>query len=371
MVTGMSITRLPIGLRPLFVAFTGVSLYALFDFGYTVVSALALPVLRLIAPSATAAAQPSEELHNVDFFPLLNPVNLTELRSVRCFWSKCWHRLFHRAFLVYGVLPFQRLALLIEYAFRWIVARAQGRAAPSTPFADGRPSPARHADPGRVLNRGQGDWGKVVGAFVASGAIHAISERAALGGRLALPPQHATVLLAAGKGGSRGSGIWSVTSFLPPFSGAGEFTFFLLNGLAVVVEAVVGKIVMAQRRKELHKTKGNSVQPSASTTATVSTSTRIDARLRSKHSGPAGSASTTDDEEDAPRKVTNFGPAVLSAPPSSEGDTVPDDKEALRRWYDIYIQLTWTLFVLLTSGELFVEGWLASGLVDELTFRSH
>lgn len=90
------ITRLPIYLRPVFVAATGVSLYALFDFGYTVVSAIAMPVLSslvyLVAGkrSLSSSRLPSAA-HNVDFYPLLNPVGLTAIRSVRSFWSKVSH----------------------------------------------------------------------------------------------------------------------------------------------------------------------------------------------------------------------------------------------------------------------------------------
>lgn len=60
-----SIVDLPVGLRPVLVLATGISLYTLFDAGYTLVSAAAMPIMGTISK----AGEGDVSLHNVDFFP--------------------------------------------------------------------------------------------------------------------------------------------------------------------------------------------------------------------------------------------------------------------------------------------------------------
>ncbi|KAN0063417.1 hypothetical protein ACQY0O_004583 [Thecaphora frezii] len=342
-----------------FVATTGVALYALFDFGYTLASALALPVLADVVhgqalaearkgregrkrrqsgakkrgrvdalrlqsqaglggstgtetetetetddddvPHRAVAPNHSLSLRNVDFFPLLNPAGFTEATTVRRFWSFAWHRLFGRFFGIYGILPFTYVAYLVEDLWEgklWDAERSRARR---------EVWPAYHADPVRSLQRGRADWAKVLGAFTASGVIHAVSERAALGGRVAVPPTnvwvekgrmvgmgHEVRSSAAEQGGVGGVLAWlTPTRLVPPVSGAGEFGFFALNGVAVVVEGAVARYVMRRRRR------------------------------------------------------SNGG----------QGYTM---------WYDLPVAVAWTLTVLLYTGQLFVEGWIRSGISREL-----
>lgn len=403
------ITNLPLVLRPLFVAFTGVSLYALFDFGYTIISAAPLPVLQASA-SVVQTGSPDDpnplvpSAHNVDFFPLLNPLGLTAIHSVRSFWSKvrtlrrlssaifllltapssplqAWHRLFHRAFLIYGIVPFQNMAIRLEYAVQYGHSALTNRPSPSPPFSDfpmGKPSPATYADPGRAMLKGRGDWGKVLGAFVASGIIHAISERAALGGRTALPHMH----LFTAKGwqdtqahlaNTNTTGIWTLARLLPPFSGAGELSFFVLNGVAVIVETAIARVVMAYRRKQIDASPDKAASEkgkdstSSSTTALKPSGGTMFGRSASLSAGKERRASyqdTTSSESD--EEVKHSGQEMQMTNGQDE-DTPSSDDKALSRWYDIYFQLAWTLTILLSTGELFTEGWIASGVVNEIT----
>lgn len=187
----------------------------------------------------------------------------------------------------------------------------------------------------------------MLGAFFASGIIHAISERAALGGRIALPHMH----LLTEKGWRdtlrhtkqhKSSGAWSLARLLPPFSGAGELSFFLLNGIAVVLETAFGRFVLEQRRQQWRRAHSSGPQTK-------------------KDRGAQASADALDDSDE---DVKTRGDSRKPSSPSLH-DNVPD--EALHRPYDIYFQLAWTLTVLLTSGELFVEGWIASGVINEIT----
>ncbi|EPQ26622.1 uncharacterized protein PFL1_05943 [Pseudozyma flocculosa PF-1] len=365
-----SITDLSTPARVAFVAATGISLYTLFDFGYTLSSAVALPVmadvavqqaqrrLRKRSRKAGLAAKPGRRdrirqvmadatpqdteteteaegddaddtavgaaagggqhkppsllqsspqtheqlsLRNVDFFPLLNPAGLTQATTVRRFWSFAWHRLFGRFFGVYGILPFTYAAYLVEDVVQgklWDAERVRARR---------EVWPSYHADPMRSLQRGRADWAKVLGAFTASGIIHGVSERAALGGRVAVPPtnvwlpkDHARGMgheLRAGMAAQ--SGVWGVLARLspmrlaPPVSGGGEFSFFVLNGVAVIVEGAVARYVTQRRKRR------------------------------------------------------NGG-------------------ETYAMWYDRPVGIAWTLTVLLYTGQLFVEGWIRSGISKEL-----
>lgn len=99
----------------------------------------------------------------------------------------------------------------------------------------------------RALECGRADWAKVLDAFTASGIIHSVSECAALGGRVAVPITNIWLSRDHAKG--MGHELrnepalafrLSPLQFVPPISGAGEFSFFFLNGVAVVVEGAVG-----------------------------------------------------------------------------------------------------------------------------------
>ncbi len=344
----MSIASLPPHWRGVFVVATGIVLYALFDFGYTFVSAFCMPALRhgeemlesynerresQASENGSAPSRPgkkrvrrlSSNAHNVDFFPLLNPIKIVRLSSLRSFWSKIWHRLFHRAFLIYGVLPVQHLAIMLENLFTHFVLRrpidGASKGEDATFLEQLKSfSPARHPDPGRVLPRGRADWGKVMGAFIASGLIHAVSERCALGGRLAQPPPHHLSAPSAGiphsavKAASRWTGLgrWSASRLIPSISGGGEFTFFVLNGVAICVEGAIARFVLKRRRNALlreRKRRGEKV--------------------------------------DAP-----IGKADLSRP------------------YDAWVGGAWAVLVLAYTGETFVEGWVRSGIIEELTMVS-
>lgn len=408
MVELAGIGKLPIGLRPLFVACTGVSLYALFDFGYTIVSALALPVLQSTASLVQTGSLDGRNdavisAHNVDFFPLLNPLGLTAIRSVRSFWSKAWHRLFHRAFLIYGIIPFRNMAVRIEYFIISILHYIQHKPMPQHPFCHGKPSPALHADPGRTLRKGEGDWGKVLGAFIASGVIHAISERAALGGRITLPNIH---LIHFNPKSKIGNDSFTLGRALPPFSGSGELSFFVLNGLAVIIETAIGRAVLQYRRSQWrakHPIKTETEKQGAPVVETRSSpssaprntlpyllgqsestlsirptlgATNFVGRRMTyrKDSHSKEMSDQTDSEEEVKRsgelnvKKKEEEKGNRKDAKQKEDDDIPP--EALSRPYDIYIQIAWTLTILLTTGELFTEGWIASGVVNEITMVS-
>ncbi|KAJ9478183.1 MBOAT_2 domain-containing protein [Pseudozyma hubeiensis] len=332
--------------RILFVAATGISLYTLFDFGYTLTSAVALPILHDAAepashlrskaadkvldvkgdrvkqlrngkqvgeeseletdnedesPAALQARALQHEqlsLRNIDFFPLLNPAGFTKATTVRRFWSYAWHRLFGRPFGVYGILPFTYVAYLIQDVLEGKFNDPKRKQARREIW------PSYHPDPMRALERGRADWAKVLGAFTASGIIHAVSERAALGGRIAVPVTSIWLSRDHAKGMGHelrnpsiaGTGIFkfSPLQVVPPISGAGEFSFFFLNGVAVVVEGAIAKYVEKQRKR------------------------------RSK------------------------------------------DGKYYSMWYDQYISIAWTLSVLLFTGQAFVEGWIRSGISKEI-----
>lgn len=332
--------------RVLFVAATGISLYTLFDFGYTLTSAVALPVLhdaagpashlqsRVVekvstsegdrlkqlrsgkrigeesetetdnedesAASSHARTMQHEQLtlRNIDFFPLLNPAGFTKATTVRRFWSYAWHRLFGRPFGVYGILPFTYLAYLLQDVFEGKLNDPKRKQARREIW------PSYHPDPMRALERGRADWAKVLGAFTASGIIHAVSERAALGGRIAVPVTNIWLSRDHAKGmghelrnpaiAATGMFKLSPLQVVPPISGAGEFSFFFLNGVAVVVEGAIARCVEKHRKK------------------------------RSK------------------------------------------DGKHYSMWYDRPISIAWTLSVLLFTGQAFVEGWIRSGISKEI-----
>ncbi|SNX83147.1 uncharacterized protein MEPE_01853 [Melanopsichium pennsylvanicum] len=332
--------------RILFVAAIGISLYTLFDFGYTLTSAVALPILHdAVVSSATSKSGKSKQngkgnrlkqlrnskqageeseteteaetedesspsfqarvqrheqlsLRNIDFFPLLNPAGYTQATTVRRFWSYAWHRLFGRPFGIYGILPFTYIAYLLQDFLEGKLNDPKRKQARKEIW------PSYHPDPMRALERGRADWAKVLGAFTASGIIHAVSERAALGGRVAVPVTNIWLRRDHAKGMGHelrksslaGMGIFkfSPLQFVPPISGAGEFSFFLLNGVAVVIEGAVAKYIEKRRKK-------NSA-----------------------------------------------------------------DSKYYSMWYDRPVSIAWTLSVLLFTGQAFVEGWIRSGISKEV-----
>uniref|UniRef100_V5GP08 Wax synthase domain-containing protein n=2 Tax=Kalmanozyma brasiliensis (strain GHG001) TaxID=1365824 RepID=V5GP08_KALBG len=329
--------------RVLFVAATGISLYTMFDFGYTLTSAVALPILHDASGPAShlqpkalkqankggrvgalrsgkgeeseaetetedespaafqARTQQHEQLslRNVDFFPLLNPAGFTQATTVRRFWSYAWHRLFGRPFGVYGILPFTYVAYLLQDLVEGKLNDPKRKQARREIW------PSYHPDPMRALERGRADWAKVLGAFTASGIIHAVSERAALGGRIAVPVTNIWLDRNHAKGMGHelrnlpslaGTGWFRLSplQFVPPISGAGEFSFFFLNGVAVVIEGAVAKYVEKYRKSK-----------------------------------------------------------------SADG-------KYYSMWYDRYVSIAWTLSVLLFTGQAFVEGWIRSGISKEI-----
>jgi hypothetical protein len=388
--TRPSIIDIPMALRPVMVLATGIALYTLFDCGYTVASAVLLPLLR------SSANLTDVSLHNVDFFPLLNPLKLTDICSVRSFWSKAWHRLFHRAWLVFGILPVQNLAL---YFFPRDNAKIL--------------SPASHPDPGRLLPKGTHDWAKVLGAFAASGLVHGISERAALGGRIALPANN--LWLKAGWGTThRGApdlastaglagreelgGKLSVTRLVPPFSGGGEATFFVLNGVAVLVEGAFHIWIKKQRKRraeakrqtifneELRKasTDGQTTASSSALSPSLSTAAVPRGGVPTRHQQRLAADDSAADDASSDGTATPQGGTIkrsgsplvhdersTSATPSDQKQQLGPSDDELERPYDRYVGLAWAVVVLLWSGEAFVEGWIKSGIMAELTFAPH
>lgn len=238
-------------------------------------------------------------LRNIDFFPLLNPAGFTKATTVRRFWSYAWHRLFGRPFGVYGILPFTYVAYLVQDVIEGKFNDPQRKQARRDIW------PSYHPDPMRALERGRADWAKVLGAFTASGIIHAVSERAALGGRIAVPVTNVWLKGDHAKGmghelrpNSRvaGAGLFGLSPLqvVPPVSGMGEFSFFFLNGVAVVVEGAVARYVEKRRKSR-----------------------------------------------------------------SADG-------KWYSMWYDNYVSVAWTLSVLLFTGQAFVEGWIRSGISKEI-----
>lgn len=74
----------------------GVFLFGTFSAGYTAGAILTSPLRKRYRQWTT---------HNLAFWPPLNSQPLIEVTTVRQFWSRSWHRLFSRLFLVWGVWP--------------------------------------------------------------------------------------------------------------------------------------------------------------------------------------------------------------------------------------------------------------------------
>lgn len=142
-----------------------------------------------LAHSAGAVLMSPLAPHPLAYFPPLYTLRIWEVTSVRAFWSYGWHRLFARFFLVYGIWPGE-----------WVERKLRGR--------------------GKKAGEEEGpiraDVGKVLGAFVSSGFCHSFAVRGVLGGD------------------------WWLAR--------GEMVFFVVNGLAVVVEEGVKRVVIQWRK---------------------------------------------------------------------------------------------------------------------------
>ena len=160
-------TEIPMVEQLLLTAALGAFLMAAFSLGHSMFAIMLHP----LSPSPLA------------FFPPLYTTPVWEITSVRKFWSYCWHRLFARLFLVWGVWPGE-----------WLERKLTGK-------TDEQPA----------------DIGKVLGAFASSALVHSFSVRGVLGGD------------------------WTLAS--------GEAKFFLLNGVATVIEGAVIMTVKAVRKR--------------------------------------------------------------------------------------------------------------------------
>ncbi|EPQ60202.1 hypothetical protein GLOTRDRAFT_134927 [Gloeophyllum trabeum ATCC 11539] len=215
-----SIYELPLLQQWAFVASLGIALYTLFDVGYTSAALL----VGLLIPH-THLRDRKTIYNSLLSFPPLYTAPLARVASLRDWWGRGWHRLFARYFLVYGVWPGHIMALTIERLLRSIIPSPSPSPSPPNPSANNKPPypyPRRTTTHSRLPAPPAGEWGKVLGAFAISGAVHTVGEFAALrrfGGA------------GAGKVG-------------------GEFWFFLLNGVGVLVEEAVRRGVYAVRAGE-------------------------------------------------------------------------------------------------------------------------
>lgn len=142
-----------------------------------------------LAHSAGAVLLSPLAPHPLAYFPPLYTVRIWEVTSVRSFWSYGWHRLFARFFLVYGIWPGE-----------WVERKLRGM----------------WRKVGEEEKNVRADVGKVLGAFVSSGFCHSFAVRGVLGGD------------------------WWLAR--------GEMVFFAVNGLAVVVEEGVKRVVVRWRK---------------------------------------------------------------------------------------------------------------------------
>lgn len=143
-----------------------------------------------LAHSAGAVLLSPLAPHPLAYFPPLYTVRIWEVTSVRAFWSYGWHRLFARFFLVYGIWPGE-----------WVERKIRGKGKKAGGEEEGV----------------RADVGKVLGAFVSSGFCHSFAVRGVLGGD------------------------WWLAR--------GEMVFFAVNGLAVVAEEGVKRVVIQWRKR--------------------------------------------------------------------------------------------------------------------------
>lgn len=259
--------RLPLPVQLLLTGCLGAFLMSAFSFAH---SAFAILCTALFTSSAAAAAATSSEddliaysgrrASPLAYFPPLYTVRVWEVTSVRMFWSYGWHRLFARFFLVYGVWPgewVERKVRRLLRARRSHQKEKEGGGEDEV-YQSSRPPPA--------------DVGKVLGGFLSSAFCHSFAVRGVLGGD------------------------W--------YLARGEAVFFALNGVAVVLEEGVKRVVLARRRRK---------QQSA------------------KVGGKEG-------------QIRN-----------------------LSRWYDGYVGRVWWISVSLFTGRNFARGWVNAGLVREMS----
>lgn len=106
---------------------------------------------------------------------------------------------------------------------------------------------------------------------------------------------------------------------------------FALNGVAIIVEGAIGRALMAHRRRTATRTKL--------------------------------------DNSDASKGTEMVQPPHSQGPVSAGPHRQFAEDAQLEWWYDMSIGVVWTLAVLLITDEAFVEGWIRSGMIDELTLR--
>lgn len=198
-VINYSLLILPLHVRLLGVAAAGVTLYTLFDASYTIAAIL----LSFPAHYKRDKLTEASSTNNIATAPPLNPLAATEARSIRGFWSKTWHRLFARLFLIWGARPGE------------VVAKALGSKS--------------------------GDWGKVLGAFAASAVVHGQAERAALGAR----------------------SMERYNFFGIPLPLGGEPLFFMLSAVGILIEEAVKRPILASRKRRLLLAKAGSEEADA------------------------------------------------------------------------------------------------------------
>ncbi|TFK56911.1 hypothetical protein OE88DRAFT_1730346 [Heliocybe sulcata] len=218
-----SLFDLPILEQATFVACLGIALYTLFDTSYTIMALLA----GVVIPHMNLRNRKTIYNSLLSFPPLYTHA-LLEVCSLRDWWSRGWHRLFARYFLVYGVWPGHIVALAIMRIFRPVLPPGtmltnskSADSPPHKPRFDTHPYPRRTTTllpPSSRPTCSGGEWGKVLGAFAISGVVHSIGERNAL-----------------------------VHFTRTGWTYAGEFWFFVLNGVGVIIEEGVRRAVKKMR----------------------------------------------------------------------------------------------------------------------------
>lgn len=215
------------------------------------------------------------------YFPPLYSVRVWEITSVRGFWAYGWHRLFSRLFLVYGVWPGQWLerTLLKRNHRKRTLLKSDDQHGDTNADADVDGDKDTDPDPDP-----EAEVGKILGGFLCSAFVHAFAGHAVLGG-------------------------WQ--------NGAGgEAVFFVENGVAVVLEEVVKRVVRRWR--------------------TI--------RENSEY-------------HDHDHDVDDDG----------GGGKDTGTKIMLDRWYDGIAGRVWWISVLLFTGRNFARGWTRAGLVAEMS----
>lgn len=147
----------------------GVFLFGTFSAGYTAGAILTSPLRKRYREWTT---------HNLAFWPPLNSQPLLAVTTVRQFWSKSWHRLFSRLFLVWGVWPGELVDLcavkgdFIADLLNSILVLVLGQWL------------ERKLLPHKIQEKFDNnlDIGKILGAFFISGIVHAAAGISINGG---------------------------------------------------------------------------------------------------------------------------------------------------------------------------------------------